>query len=289
MSLRRMVVVCSLAASAFGCATTARITLNDRAAQTGSAVATAAVAALDHVAATEDDLGSKQRMLKIAGGSLTVEQAIDPGPPHYGEELNARIAAFEALNDTYSALGELSGSTSPADIEIATGRLAGATNNLTALPAGLRTDLGDLSARLTSLVQARSLRERNEMLADIASRYGRLWRADIPLLSGLISEDLKEYQRLMLALSPDRFDAVHLASTVKQPFARELNASFYKVESIETARADQEALEVEMSGVGRALELLASIHRQLSRAGSSAYEVTSTLDQIDRILGVKKP
>ncbi len=160
-------------------------------------------------------------------------------------QLAPRVAAYKSLLRTYSTYQDLTDKNFGAQAETATAALLTSYNALKAIPdapAAVAAAAPALAAAITEAEQSRQIRKHNRALSELTKKYQTLWQSDLPIWKQYLDGIYNQYADGLSGLGSDRFDPSRLNALTKQPYSKDMDSGFFKLQQMDAARAQRDFL-----------------------------------------------
>lgn len=281
-----------VALSAAGCATTPRtVPLGGTVARAGIEVSEAAIdeyERLDELAEIAVERNLVGTVVALPPASKIVPK---PGEPdRFGEALDQRRDAFQALGEAYESFNRLSDTAFAADTEAAAVKLADAAAALAgAAEAPLPGEqalgrLPGLAGFAVGKIQAGQIKEQNEALSKLASSARELWNHDLPVFERYIDTVYDGLPAIIADLPASAFDMAAVGSAVADPYPPEVKLRLYKLRQYRDAASAKSQEKQRLADVSRALAALESAHVELQKDQPSPSDVIGDVRRIGELV-----
>lgn len=278
--------------SAAGCATTPRtVPLGGTVARAGIEVSEAAIdeyKRLDELAEIAVERNLVGTVVALPPASKIVPK---PGEPdRFGEALDQRRDAFQALGEAYESFNRLSDTAFASDTEAAAVKLTGAAAALAgAAEAPLPGEqalgrLPGLAGFAVEKIQAGRIKEQNEALSKLASSARELWDHDLPVFERYIDTVYDGLPAIVADLPASAFDMAAVSSAVADPYPPEVKLRLYKLRQYRDAASAKIQEKQRLADVSRALAALESAHVELQKDQPSPSDVLGDVRRIGELV-----
>ena len=271
------------------CTSTKIIELGGKAATKGTEVSQKALDLYTLIGQQKDIDKSQQDKVKVlTNPSPSTMSLPDTSISDFSNQLNPRIEAYQSLLNTYKAFCLLTDSKYGDKTKEAVSALQdsySAIATLPEIPNVVSAKLPEVSQTITQAIQAKKIKEHNQVLVSLTELYIMLWEEDLKKWNDYVDTVYDNYATGLNTVNSKTYNAKKISEDSKEPYSDDsVLILMYRLQKRDEIIKQKNDIKKQLADFGKALKELNKAHIEISKTKTDISEVIKTLNTIENIL-----
>lgn len=209
----------------------------------------------------------------------------------FTKQIAPRIKAYQSLLNTYRAFALLTDSKYGDKTKEATSALKDAYNaieKLPDIPSAISAKLPDVLKMVTQEIQAKKIKEHNNILYELTKIYILLWDEDQKIWNDYIDMVYNQYANCLNSVNSKKYDVKKIADLDNEPYSDDATIILmYRLKNRNDIFKQRDAIKEQLIDFGKALSELNKAHSEIAKQKTDISEVISILNSIENLLKQK--
>jgi hypothetical protein len=274
------------------CVSTKIIELGGKASTKGTEVSQKALDIFTLLTQQADIDKSQQDKIKVlTHPSPAAMKLPDTEIQDFSSQLSVRIKAYQSLLNTYKVFTLLTDKKYSNKTQEAVSSLQESYNSigkLPDLPTAVSEKLPEVSKMITQTMQAKKIKNHNQILFSLTDLYIKLWDEDQKVWNDYVDRIYDDYSIGLNTVDSKKYDSRKIAELSKLPFGDEATLILmYRLEVRNEIAKQKNEIKKQLNDFGKALKELNKVHAEISKSKTDISDVTNMIKTIENLLNEK--